>query len=163
MKNRLICDQHTLTRERGTYGPLGNVAANGCGTIALYNLYQLLEYPITNEALLEDIRRKWFLRTLAAGALGTSPWYVIRRLKQIPGIRLGYYWYRGQERQERRIGRHSFYLYLYGYWLGAHYAVGDARGSRLAVYNDTCRSGCLSGYYREVRAWGMLVITIDKI
>ena len=144
MKNRLICDQHTLTRERGTYGPLGNVAANGCGTIALYNLYQLLEYPITYEALLEDIRRKWFLRTLA-------------------GIRLGYYWYRGQERQERQMGRHSFYLYLYGYWLGAHYAAGDARGSRLAVYNDTCRSGCLSGYYREVRAWGMLVITIDKI
>ena len=163
MKTQLIHDQHTLTTHKGTYGPLGNVAANGCGSVALYNLCQLLEYPITYEALLEEIRRKWFLRTLVAGALGTSPWYVISRLRKLPGIRLHFYWYRGKEHQERRIGRHSFYLYLYGYWLGAHYTVADARGPRLIVYNDPCHSGTLSGYYQEVRAWGMLVIGIDKI
>lgn len=163
MKENLIHDQHTLTRSRGTYGPLGNVAANGCGSIALYNLYQLLGYPITCEALLEDIRRKWFLRTLVAGALGTSPWYVIARLKKLPGIRLRYYWYRGRARQEQRIGRHSFFLYLYGYWLGAHYVAVDARGPSLIIYNDTCHSGTLSGYYQEVHALGMLVIGIDKM
>ena len=70
---------------------------------------------------------------------------------------------RGRQRQEQKIGCHSFFLYLYIYPFGAHYTVGDARGSRLVVYNDTCRSGCLSGYYREVRALGMLVIGIEKI
>ncbi len=163
MKTKFIHDQHQLTGVRGTYGPLGNVAANGCGSVALYNLYQLLGCPVAYEELLEEIGRGWFFRTMLAGLWGTSPWYVIRRLGKLKDVRLRYYWYRGRQRQEQKIGCHSFFLYLYIYPFGAHYTVGDARGSRLVVYNDTCRSGCLSGYYREVRALGMLVIGIEKI
>lgn len=43
----LIRSQGSYKREKGTYGPLGNIPDNACGGVALHNVYQMLGRNVT--------------------------------------------------------------------------------------------------------------------
>ena len=159
IRENLIRDQRALESRRGSYGPLGSVAANGCGFAALYNLYVLLGRRPSPGRLLEEIRRNWLRTTLLCGLLGTSPWYVLRRLRALKGVRLSWYWNVGRRSVPER---HELYFIFYIYGFGAHYAVAEQREGGIAVYND-CGGEGWKDYLKRAGAWWAAAVGIDRI
>ncbi len=154
---RLIENQRALDPGRGSYGPLGSAAANGCGFVALYNLYVLLGRTPSAARLLEKIRRGWLRTTLLGGLFGTNPFYVLGRLRALDGVRLT--WYRNVGRR-KLPAKHAAYFIFYLYGFGAHYAVAEQQAGALLVHND-CAAADWREYFQKTGAWLMVVAGVD--
>ncbi len=166
---KLIQCQQNLPHSRGSFGPLGNVAANGCGSIALYNTLLLLGQHVTYEAVLKQMNRKWWKSTLIGGLLGSNPLYVRREILRRRGVCCRCFVYigifkRNLERQRERFRRmgneYDVFLNLYLHRHGAHYSVAEYQNGVFHVYNDSCSSADHEMYYRDVKALGMIVMGI---
>jgi len=154
----LIGSQKKLELKRGSYGPFGSVAKNGCGFVALYNLYVLLGRAPSALKLLEDIRRHWLRTTLLGGLLGTSPFYILSSLRALNGVHLTWYWNIGRQKLP---GKHDAYLIFYLYGFGAHYAVAEEKDGSLLIHNDWQASNW-PDYLKKTKSWTMTVAGIDQ-
>jgi hypothetical protein len=161
MQQKMILDQRQLSNRRGSYGPLGNAAANGCGTVALYNLLQLLGQPVAYERLERQLCRHWLSATLAGGLLGSNPLYIFLLLRRLTGVRLRFHLYCGGT-HPRWMEQEHLFLNLYIYRIGAHYSVCEYNAGTLRIYNDPVSAQSYPEYYHRVKAHGMLVAEIIK-
>lgn len=159
-KVKIITDQHKLNHTRGSYGPLGNVSANGCGMLALYNALQLLGHDISYDGMYRHVRKYWWKTLLLGGLLGTNPIFVFGQLKRITGRRLSWKTYFGKDNEAEWM-RPGIYLILYLHRCGAHYAAAQQTTEQLLVYNDIRENHNLPDYYRKIRAKGMLIVRLD--
>jgi hypothetical protein len=176
MQRNLILDQKQLTHLRGSCGPWGNMADNGCGTVALYNLLQLLDVPVSYERLHSHVQKHWFLATLAGGLLGMNPVYLFSQIRRRTGARLRLHIYLGGKTpgwmpvalqtavpaREPHLSPpvRRLFLNLYLYRFGAHYSVTEYKDGGWQIYNDTTNNSPYPDYYRSVKACGMLVAEV---
>jgi hypothetical protein len=176
MQRNLILNQKQLTHLRGSCGPWGNMADNGCGVVALYNLLQLLDIPVSYEKLRSHVQKHWLRATLVGGLLGSNPFYLFFELRRLTGARLKFHIYLGgktpgwmptvaqkitppQPIPQPSSDRHLF-LNLYLYRFGAHYSVTEYRDGVWKIYNDTTSQSTYPAYYHIVKACGMLVAEV---
>ncbi len=163
--------QRQLSAERGTFGPLGTAAGNGCGSIALYHVLRLLGRPVAYHAVLAQMNREWWKSTIAGGLLGSNPCYIWNQIRRLPGIRCRFFFCLGRAKRQDAYWRmaicraeksHTLFLNLYFHRSGAHYTVAERRNGVFHIYNDPYHSKCLKAYYHDTGAWAMVVLGIDK-
>jgi hypothetical protein len=176
MRQDLILNQKQLTHLRGSYGPWGNMADNGCGTVALYNLMQLLDVPVSYEKLHSHVQKHWLRATLAGGLLGSNPFYLFSQLRRLTDARLKFHIYLGGKtpgwmpadlrtavpagEAHLSLPIRRLFLNLYLYRFGAHYSVTEYKDGVWQIYNDTTSQSTYPAYYRSIKACGMLVVEI---
>lgn len=138
--------QRTFSKQRGTFGPIGNISANGCGAIAVYNI---LAYFGMHEDFMKVIRRferVWPLALPFGGVLGTNIFYLFFLLKKYHFV-VKPVFFCGRRNKAFLSDRDSAILFFYGWrkkWqMGAHYQAGffEPDGSVVlhnsrAVYSD---------------------------
>lgn len=78
----LIRSQGSYKREKGTYGPLGNIPDNGCGGVALHNVYQMLGRNVSFLDILCHMRKRWPEATVMGGRMGSHVFYIINLLRR---------------------------------------------------------------------------------
>jgi hypothetical protein len=135
------------------------MAENGCGTVALYNLLQLLDIPVSCEKLRCHVQNHWLCATLAGGLLGSNPFYLFSRLRRLAGVRLRFHIYLGGK-TPGWMEQGRLFLNLYLYRFGAHYSVTEYKDGAWQIYNDITSKSTYPDYYRSVKACGMLVAEI---
>lgn len=168
---QFICCQEQFSRRRGTFGPLGNAASNGCGFIALYNVRCFLGCWVPAPELLNQINREWWKSTLAGGLLGCNPLYLWKQVSRLPGVRCRILVCAGSSKSRKARWRRKLqdvdrscdgFLNLYLHRRGAHYTAAEYRNDGFHIYNDWCRSADHEAYYQEAGALGMIVLCIKK-
>lgn len=119
--------QRNYTKQRGSFGPLGNISANGCGAVALYNV--LMYFGIRSEfmSIVNRFNRRWLFSTGAAGVLGTTIYYLFYELKRYH-FRVYPVIFTKHVTKNFHLDENSAMILLY-YWrknrkLGAHYQAG---------------------------------------
>lgn len=118
--------QRTFTKQRGTFGPLGNISDNGCGAIALYNVLEFFGVRADFMKLVGRFSRRWLLALPLGGLMGTSIFYLFYELVKY-GFRV-----RPVVFTERTICRLSeegtafimLYLWRKKYRYGGHFQAG---------------------------------------
>ncbi len=90
-EKELIRDQAVYASETGTFGPLGSIRKNGCGSIALYNVLQLLGYPAIYQEILNEMKRHWIRATILGGILGSKPLYLLGFLRRKKDLSFTFY------------------------------------------------------------------------
>ena len=74
--------QKNYTNQRGTFGPLGNISANGCGAIAVYNVLTHFGIQIDFMAIVKRFNRQWLFATSFGGFMGSYIFYLAHILKK---------------------------------------------------------------------------------
>ncbi len=160
-EQKLIRSQSVFSAVPGSFGPLGNVRANGCGAIALYNVLRLLGYTVEYGELLREMRMHWPRATLLGGILGSNPFYLLGLLRRKKGLALTFYGVRNRADAGRVAKCHDVYLNLYLYRWGAHYTAAVYRKQGLFVCNDPSTVD-YGAYFEQVKARFMVVVGIDR-
>lgn len=72
--------QRTFTKQRGSFGPLGNISDNGCGVIALYNVLEYFGIRVDFMKIAGRFSRRWLVALPFGGFMGTSIFYLFYEL-----------------------------------------------------------------------------------
>lgn len=178
-------DQTLMSHRRGTFGPLGNLADNGCGVLAVHNLLTMLGIPESCEVLFRRFNRSWLVSTLLGGLLGTNLLYVLFLLKKLGCRYCGFYMRLGSGKKDREASQAAqqaeertracgarAYLAVYGWsdgrgHVGAHFqALEDVAGESgaFAAYNTP--NGVYHSFLefqRAAGAWALIIIGYDRM
>ena len=116
--------QKNYTKQIGTFGPTGSISANGCGSIALYNILIHFGKHPDFISIVKRFNRLWFLATSFGGCMGTNILYLYHELKHA-GFRVKPVFFIGKQSRSLHLDEHSALLFLY-FWrkkkrLGGHY------------------------------------------
>lgn len=124
MEPGYIENQKKYSNIKGSFGPWGNLADNGCGGIALYNVLRYYNQRVDFNELVRRINKSWIFSVGMLGLLGTNPLYILYDLKkngfQIEKVRSGRH-----KKSDFCIPPYSACIVLY-FWkkgrkIGAHY------------------------------------------
>lgn len=157
---RLIVDQREYPAWKGSYGPIGSVKRNGCGSIALHNLMCLCGIRGDYGRLLLRMNREWRSAMLLGGCMGTNPCYIFRYLKSTGSLNTKFYFVMNERTAERIDRSHRAYLNLYLHRGGAHYTVSRFHENGFEIYNDV-QATDYQDYFRRSGALFMFVVGID--
>ncbi len=154
---KLIRSQHDYAKEVGTYGLLGNIPSNACGSVAYHNILCMMNRPVRYSETLSYIRRKWMFYTFLGGLDGTDIFAVMRLLRK-QGLTLKLYV------DKKRIPKnHGAYLVFFrykdlfhGHFTAARYEMINGK-QRLVTYNNYVISDDFEAYCKNRKAWFMLV------
>ncbi len=111
------------------FGRFGNIAKNGCGMLALYNIERAADES-TRFDTFYDARKP--IKTNFFGLLGTRPSTIPKNLR-----RKGYEVTRINPKKAGEAEPFDGVIVLYWYFFGAHYVAGIANGDgTYTVYNQ---------------------------
>lgn len=156
-------DQTKISGRRGTYGPLGNIAANGCGSLAVHNILEYFGMAGTYGDVVRRFNRSWFRSTLCGGILGTNPWFAVRYLKKM-GLHTTVHFIYGRKayrcEPENRQAFLTVYLWKQHWKIGGHYqALVRLRSGRLESFNSPDRIyDDVQEFYKESGAVAMILV-----
>ena len=147
--------QKNYTKQRGTFGSTGNISANGCGAIAVYNV--LIHFGLKADFMdiVERFNRQWLFSTSFGGFMGSYIFYLAYILKQ----------YRLQVRpilftpkaiDTFHLDNRSAFILLYGWRkkqkLGAHYQAGFSHADgTITLHNPNITYFGIKDLMREKR------------
>ena len=119
--------QKNYTKQRGTFGPLGSISANGCGAIAIYNVLIHFGMKIDFMTIVNRFNRQWLMSTSIGGMMGSYIFYLHYLLKQYR-FQVHPIFFVGKNRKDLHLDEKSAIIFLY-FWkkkkkLGAHYQAG---------------------------------------
>jgi len=140
------------------YGRLGNLAKNGCGMIALYNVERAARADTRFDRYYAARKP---IKTNLFGLLGTRP-STVRKTLEAKGFSVE------SMRPKQAMADQPFdaVIVLYWYWFGAHYVAGIGnRNGTYTFYNQfvtpsAMRLSAFLGYLQKrkrhtVRVWGI--------
>lgn len=148
-----ISDQNSYKKVSGTFGLLGNIPDNGCGSIAMYNVMHFLGHKITYEQILIDIIKDSVdlsvnqdetkdYPTVLDGIAGLNPGYIKAYLERknctlelVPEL---YKAYTGSSTMKVYDSYIAFYSWQNATTkaVGAHYEALNPSAGGLQGYND---------------------------
>ncbi len=130
----LINRQNTEAFKKTRYGLLGNIAANGCGLIAAYNVMNGNGVDISLDAVSRGLRRRLGM-AVGLGRLGTNMFSIIAFLVKYFAVRARFLFLgKGRSSKERNAIIIMYYWFT-GKRCGAHYIAGLR-----------CEDGCFDIY-----------------
>lgn len=162
--------QKNYTKQRGSFGPFGNISANGCGAIALYNI--LMHFGIRNDfmTIVNRFNRVWPLSTCCGGILGTSILHLYLELKQ-HGFHVHPIFFTEYTMKTLHLDENSAMLFLYCWKkkrkLGAHYQAcfGNPDGT-ITLHNPNALyfgvKDMLKEKCRRENMWFCMALMIQK-
>ncbi len=154
---KLIKNQHDYVEEAGTYGILGSIPANACGSVAYHNILCMMNRPVKYSETLSYIRRKWLFYTFMGGLGGTDVFSVYRMLRK-QGLTLKLYINKKKipKNYDAYLIFFRFKNFFHGHFTAARYEIINGK-KRLVTYNNYVISDDFNSYRKNRKAWLMLV------
>lgn len=153
----IIRNQNIYKKKKGTYGLLGNIPENGCGSVAYHNILCIMGKAIPYEETLKYIRSHWLTTTFLGGVGGTHIFCVLKMLRN-QGLRTKLF-----VRKKSVPDNFKAYLIFYRYkdLFHGHFQAGqflDINGERkLVVYNGYSTTDDFVSFARRRKAYVTLV------
>lgn len=158
----LIINQWDYPVKRGSFGVLGSIRKNGCGSIALHNLLRLLGFESRYWAVLEYFRVHCLSSTVCFGLLGSNPFFIWNYLKKLEKLKFKIYKIRNEKQAEEIPKDHAVYLNMYFYKFGSHYTASVFHDGKMLILNDRSAES-YGDYFKKIHAFYMITLGIDKI
>lgn len=178
-----ITDQNSYEKVSGTFGLLGSIPDNSCGSVAMYNVMHFLNHTITFEEILIDIINDSVdllvnqdntkdYPTLLDGIAGLNPAYLKAYLERknytVESVPELYKAYTGLSKMKV----YDSYIALYSWQnpatkeLGAHYEALNPMTGGLQGYNTNLYYPDIEQYYKRKTSieglWTLMVYGINK-
>lgn len=119
--------QKNYTKQRGTFGPLGSISANGCGAIAVYNVLMHFGMRTDFMSIVNRFNKNWLVSTSFGGFLGSYIFYLHYILRQYH-FHVHPIFFTRKTMESFHLDENSAFILLYGWKkkrkLGAHYQAG---------------------------------------